>query len=270
MYLFYVDESGQREYNEKNSRHFILGAAGIAEADWRNINQQIDELKFEVFKDRRVEFKSVALRNQEKQRRRYLEPYGLTLEQLTDAVERLYAIVIAAPLTLFAVVIDKRQMTAMPDFPESPTSYAYERLLEQFERFLSRLPSEHSGIVIHDLIQEAPGASKSYQREIINQHDTFLHGKDVAVDSTKRIVEGVHFVETDQSNFLQVADLVAYNVYRQFTEYWQEWDMAAGISESAAFAQVPMYPYFQRLLPKFDETPEGIIRGCGITKEPNS
>ena len=270
MYLFYVDESGQREYNEKNSRHFVLGAAGIAEADWRNVNQQINALKLEVFKDRRVEFKSVALRNQEKQRKRYLEPYGLTLEQLTGAVERLYAIVTAAPLTLFAVVIDKRQMTASSVVPESPTSYAYELLLEQFEAFLSRLPDEHSGIVIHDLIQETPGASKSYQREIINQHDKFLHEDETSALSMKRIVEGVHFVETDQSNFLQVADLAAYNIYRQFTEYWQEWDAAVGVPESIAFIQMPMYPYFQRMLPKFARTPEGVVRGCGITKEPNS
>ena len=34
MYLFYVDESGQREYNTKSSRHFVLAAAvGISDAD---------------------------------------------------------------------------------------------------------------------------------------------------------------------------------------------------------------------------------------------
>ena len=264
MFLFYVDESGQREYNEKNSRHFVLGAVAISETDWRTVNQQINALKIEVFDDRRVEFKSVALRNQEKQRKRYLEPYGVSLAQLTVAIERLYEIVDAAPLILFAVIVDKRQMTAKYAVAESPTSYAYELLVERFERFLSRQMVEHSGIVIHDLIQEVPGASKSYQREIIKQHEKFLHEGKTSLAPIRRIVEGVHFVETDQSNFLQVADLVAYNIYRQFTEHLREWDDLASVDEKQAFDQLPTYPYFKRLLPKFDRGSNGGLRGCGI------
>ena len=160
-------------------------------------------------------------------------------------------------------------MTAKYAYPESPTTYAYELLVERIEKFLTRLPEQHTGIIIHDLIQEAPGASKSYQREIIRHHEKMLHEGRTSVASLDHIIEGVHFVETDQSNFLQIADLVAYNVFRQCTDHWEEWDRWALRSEKQAFASMPMYPYFARLLPKFDTGMSGLIRGCGIKKEPN-
>ncbi len=269
MYLFYVDESGQRDFHETGSRHFALGAVGIAEADWRAVNQQINALKVEVFRTRRVEFKSVRLRNLEKQKKHYLDPFGLTVPLLTEAIERLYAVLMEAPVTLFAVVIDKQQMRERAVSPNSITEYAHELLVERFEEFLCAQTEKHFGVVIHDLIQETTGPARSHQREIINLHDQILCDGRTATTEIVSMVEGVHFIETDQSNFLQIADLAAYNVYRHFSDNWKDWDRLAAFPEEHAFSTMGMYPYFARLLPKFHRNAEGLIRGCGIKKQPN-
>jgi hypothetical protein len=60
---------------------------------------------------------------------------------------------------------------------------------------------------------------------------------------------------------LQVADVVAYNVYRQFREYGEEW-------ETRGLPVLPSYEWFSRLLEKFRKGPNGRIQGFGVAKIP--
>ena len=100
MHLFYVDESGQRDYNPKNSQHFVLSAVTISDTDWREWNQKINAIKEGCFGTTQVEWKSVNLRQPDKCRRFYLEPFGITQGVLTAAVEQMYTLINEAPLTL--------------------------------------------------------------------------------------------------------------------------------------------------------------------------
>ena len=104
MYLFYVDESGQRDYNLKSSHHFVLGAVAISDTNWREWNRKINAIKQVCFGTTQVEWKSVNLRQPDKCRRFYLEPFEITQTRLTEAVEEMYALINDAPLTLFAAV----------------------------------------------------------------------------------------------------------------------------------------------------------------------
>ena len=38
VYLFYIDESGEREYTS-SSRYFVLSALGVPVNEWHNINE---------------------------------------------------------------------------------------------------------------------------------------------------------------------------------------------------------------------------------------
>lgn len=49
MYLFYLDESGEREYQSK-SRYFILCALGILAQQWKGVNTDILTLKWDTKK----------------------------------------------------------------------------------------------------------------------------------------------------------------------------------------------------------------------------
>ncbi len=262
MYLFYVDESGQREYNTKSSRHFVLGAVAISDGDWREWNQKINAIKQECFGTTQVEWKSVNLRQPDKRRRFYLEPFGITPEKLTAGVEAMFALINDAPLTLFAAVVDKRQMMTQYTAPVPATEMAYELLLERVAGFLAHCDNTPCGIIIHDLIQEsASSEARSHQKAIVELHEKFQRRGRTDFASVEKIIEGVHFLPTDQSNFLQVADLVAYNVYRQFSEHWEEW-------EEEPLSRVTKYGFFERLLPKFYNSEAGAVKGYGIKKFP--
>lgn len=263
MYLFYVDESGQREYNAKSSRHFVLGAIAISDTDWREWNQKINAIKQECFGTTQVEWKSVNLRQPDKCRRFYLEPFGITQGTLTAGVEALYTLINDAPLTLFAAVIDKRQMMTQYVNPVSSTEMAYELLLERVAGFLYSCDNAPCGIIIHDLIQESTGSEvRSHQKTIVELHEKFQKRGKTDFASIEKIIEGVHFLPTDQSNFLQVADLVAYNVYRQFNDSWESWE------EGKSLSSMPKYEFFERLLPKFYKSSAGTVKGYGIKKFP--
>ena len=263
MYLFYLDESGQREYNAKSSRHFVLGAVAISDGDWREWNQKINAIKQGCFGTTQVEWKSVNLRQPDKCRRFYLEPFGITQEKLTGAVEEMFTLINAAPLTLFAAVTDKRQMMTQYAAPVPSTEMAYELLLERGVGFLSRCDNAPYGIIIHDLIQESASSEvRSHQKAILELHDKFQNRGRTDFVSVEKIIEGVHFLPTDQSNFLQVADLVAYNVYRQFADHWEQWE------EGKSLSRMTQYEFFGRLLPKFYKSGAGVIKGYGIKKFP--
>ena len=263
MFLFYLDESGQREYNNKSSRHFVLGAVAISDGDWREWNGKINAIKQGCFGTTQVEWKSVNLRQPDKCRKFYLEPFGITPEKLTGAVGEMFSLINDAPITLFAAVIDKRQMMTKYVDPFSSTEMAYQLLLERVAWFLSGCDNAPCGIIIHDLIQESvESKARSYQKATQEQHEKFQNPLSNGPAKNEKIIEGVHFLPTDQSNFLQVADLVAYNVYRQFADHWEQWDEGKPLSE------MTKYSFFERLLPKFYKLSGGIIKGYGIKKFP--
>jgi hypothetical protein len=118
-------------------------------------------------------------------------------------------------------------------------------------------PSEKSYIVF-DQMESRIHSDKNEQGEILkisnrvinlgSFHDEYTHVRP-------------RFERSNNSNFLQLADTVAYNIWRQFVNFGDWWD-AEGEKESK------MYPYFQRILPNFYHK-DGKILGVGIIKVPN-
>jgi len=76
-----------------------------------------------------------------------------------------------------------------------------------------------------------------------------------------RIHGDVRFEDSAHSELIQVADIVAYNVFRQFTDYGDEWEMH-GLSA------LPTYEPFERLSTKFRKGAHGRIQGYGVVKVP--
>ena len=74
------------------------------------------------------------------------------------------------------------------------------------------------------------------------------------------------FEKSKNSNFLQLADTVAYNVYRQFVNY-------GDLNENLDIKTVERYPYLNRLINNFYNknnkiTGYGIVRVPKATKNP--
>jgi hypothetical protein len=74
----------------------------------------------------------------------------------------------------------------------------------------------------------------------------------------------IKFVNSAHSHQVQVADLVAYNVYRQFSPY----SLGACLGEDANIAEAQVYPWLKKLLPKFRSDLRGKVQGYGLIAFP--
>ena len=62
-------------------------------------------------------------------------------------------------------------------------------------------------------------------------------------------------------HLLQIADITAYNAFRQLREYGDLWDDPHAGSP-------PLYPYFERILPRLHRSAQGQLAGYGVAKFP--
>jgi hypothetical protein len=106
------------------------------------------------------------------------------------------------------------------------------------------------------------------------QHDKILnvfqknHGMEkIYVDTYNKITD-IKFMRSCNENFLQVADVCAYNIFRQFVEFGREWAGQSRSKEGNAIMSV--YPYFERIRCNFFYKPlSGQVRGIGLTCIPD-
>jgi hypothetical protein len=259
-YLFYVDESGQREYG-RTSRYFALCGLGVPVESWQLLNNNIHTLKLSYFGTPSVEIKSVWLRQPEARKKHYLDLYSITEAKLQECITRLYEILDHPSLALFASVVDKTQMTQMYTMPQNSSSLAYRHIFERFQHFLESQDDATYGMVIFDKIHDAAFRTKGYENLLTRQHLRYLQqGTDfVQIDN---IVEGLLFISSSENNFVQLADLCAYNLFRQFKDHGRQWD-------NPTADRWPLYSYFSRIVHQFYTGPGNVLSGFGIKKYPD-
>ncbi|MCS6937177.1 MAG: DUF3800 domain-containing protein [Candidatus Bipolaricaulota bacterium] len=257
MYLFYLDESGEREY-ESRGRYFVLCALGLPVSEWRALNNDVLMLKNTYFRDARVEIKSAWLRIPKEREKRYIHRYHLTEDELNEFVAKLYDALLSYNITIIASVINKEQMQDQYKQPQSPSSLAYRLLFERIELFLESLPDAF-GLILFDKITDLQVMKKGYEDLLTQQHLRYLE-KGTEFVRVNRIVEGLLFIPSHENNLLQLADLCGYNIYRQFFMYGDEWD--------AHRRFINRYSYFERIESKLHRSSEGDYAGYGIKKFP--
>lgn len=257
MYLFYLDESGEREYASP-SRYFVVCTYGVPIEEWKAVNSEVLGLKRTYFNDIKVEIKSNWLRNPGERQRRYHDRYGIAASELAEFTAKLYDAALSHPATIIASVIDKHQMRQRYKVPQSPSSIAYRLIIERVELFLRNTACDY-GVMIFDKITDAQFRRKGYENLLSRQHMGYLE-KGTDFVQVSQIAEGLLFIPSHENNILQLADIFAYNVYRQFNEYGDEWDRDRSFSHR--------YPYFARIEPKLYTDADGRYYGYGLKKFP--
>ena len=124
-----------------------------------------------------------------------------------------------------AVVIDKRHLydTATHDMVHMR---AYEFLLERIQYYMREFHPKHQALMVMD------DTSKQLNRSVAMQHARLQRrGNENMLFPS--VVEYPFFTRSELSNGVQLADLLAYNVFRAFREEDLE------------------YPYFRLMLPNF-------------------
>ena len=149
---------------------------------------------------------------------------SLTDEELAQLVELYYEQLAHHHMRVFGVVVDKRRLR---DYMDSAKMHrkAWELLLERIEVFLREEHPKHQAVLITDDISRERNRSLAMKHAYIQSEGT------AAGIWLTHIAEMPLFVRSELSNGVQLADLLAYNVYRRFR--YEKDD----------------YPFFSRTLP---------------------
>ena len=239
MYFFYFDESGSRDPSagtaKKPKDHiYVLLCVGMFEGQWRPFENEISGLKLELANELRrkgkgpfeladCEVKSNWVRVPSEKRSPFLGALqGGDLQRLTDAY---FSQVAARHTVIMAAVIDKRFLYQYVTH-ETLHKKAYELLLERIQHYMREYHSKHRALIVMDdnnrHLNRATAMKHAWFQRSGNQNMMF-----------PAIVEYPFFTRSELSNGVQLADLLAYNVYRAFK------------------METLGYPYFETLMPKF-------------------
>jgi hypothetical protein len=273
VYVVYVDDSGTKEYANKpddytrggNCRYFVFGGVLLNTAESGLLSERIRALKRAFFGTDTVEVKSNWLRIPPEREARYKRRYNVDDQQITNFVSSYYDLIADADLRLFAVVIDKVHVAEDYATPWYAPAIAYELLLQRVVQEV-RLP-ERVSVQVDDMTGATP-KGRQYRANLIAHHAQLQkHGSSLqkGIDFSS-LVARIRFVDSAHSHLIQVADIVAYNVFRQFVDHGEYWE--TGKPDLGGKISLPTYPWFSKLGKKFRQGPNGRVQGFGVVKFP--
>jgi hypothetical protein len=229
MFLFYVDESGNLDCEVKGTKKdgtpfdkdpiYVLTAVSLFDGRWRRFESALSGKKRELAK--RIEARGGArfdLADCEVKSSWIRQP-GLRQKQpflaalydpeLQELVDVFYEQLAAHNMQVFSVIVDKRTLHGHMDQAKLHRK-AWELLLERVESFLESEHQKHLGILVTDDV------SLQMNRSLAMKHAYLLDQGTSASKRLRHIIEMPHFVRSELSNGVQLADLVSYNIYRAF------------------------------------------------------
>ncbi|MBM4397945.1 MAG: DUF3800 domain-containing protein [Deltaproteobacteria bacterium] len=245
MYFFYLDESGSRgaftgSPGTPKDHLYVLAAVGMYEGHWFKFDREVSLLKLELagyleraargrFDLADCEVKSNWIRHKkERERRPFLG--ALDENDLGRLVKTFYAQVSERNTTLVAVVVDKRFVRGHVQSARLQ-EMAYEFLLERIESYMGQYHPKHHALIVMD------DTGIPLNRIVAMRHATLQRRGNQNL-AFRHIVEYPFFTRSELSNGIQLADLVAYDVYRAFRD--ENLD----------------YPFFKPLIPHFYRGPQ--------------
>ena len=247
MYFFYFDESGSRDPSigtaEKPRDHlYVLLAVGMWEGQWRRFETAISGLKLELvdylrrdgkgrFELADCEVKSNWMRVPAERERRSPFLHGLHEDDLTRLTDTYFEQVAERNTVIMASVIDKRFLRDHVTH-ETLHKMAYEFLLERIQHYMREYHPRHRALIVMD------DNGKQLNSAVAMKHAWFQRAGNRNM-GFPAIVEYPFFTRSELSNGVQLADLLAYAVFRAFRR------------------EDFTYPYFGRLLPNFHRRREG-------------
>jgi hypothetical protein len=241
MYFFYFDESGSRDPSIGTPEHpkshiYVLLTVGIFEGQWHRFENSVSGAKLELSKKltrggkgkfdlAACEVKSNWIRNSKERAQKSLFLHSLDDADRESLVSTYFQQLPARNMVIMAAVIDKRHLQDHMTH-ETLHKKAYEFLLERIEHYMNENHPKHQALIVMDdtskELNQAVAMKHAYFQREGNQNMRFRH-----------IVEYPFFTRSELSDGVQLADLLAYNVYRVFS--------------SVNFD----YPYFQEMLGSF-------------------
>ncbi len=141
------------------------------------------KIKRAFFDDENVEFKSNWFRIPKERRKRYLEHYGLTETELRIITKEIYRVILEAPITIIASVIDKKLMIAKyKERAFNPSSFAYELLMERFQFYLKSVDG-YGKVIMDDISGKTPKGH--HYKQLINKLHSQIYSFGTTIQKLK-------------------------------------------------------------------------------------
>lgn len=278
-YYLFIDDSGSKDWKTPYSRdfvdhppartpmnrsfwqdnYFVLAGVHVSSDVISELNPLIDEAKIKYFGTKHVELHSADLRFPRTLRKKYLDKYNISKEKLKEFIDDFwYKLFEQYPFQSIAIVVDKRYYRNPRYDEKTPLDIAAATLFDRNEMH----PKGRCHIIFDQMDSHIKTRTGS-QGKVLQLSNTKieLNGKELK----KYHHVSVDFVDSSKSNFLQLADMVAYNVWRQFVEYGDEWDIHSPEGEHRI---LPTYSYFDKISPSF-YTKGDRLSGIGLVKVPD-
>lgn len=202
MYILYLDGSGSVKNPEEH--HFVLAGVAVFERQIYHLISKTDEFvgALGLGDAHDVELHGSVMANGSK-----LPWKGRPRKGRLDIIERGLDLLKNAHwgVRAFAVVVDKRA-----ESPNDPVEYAFEEICNRFDLFLSRLwrnGDQQRGLVVMD---------ESHYEETLQGLARNFREDGTRWGALRNLAEVPLFVDSGASRLIQIADLLAWAVWRRY------------------------------------------------------
>lgn len=285
LYKVFIDDSGGKDYRTPYARsfinqpptfdgneefwrnnYFVLCGARIKDSDIAALNAEINSIKMEYFGTHNVEIKSVWLRNPDKRKKHYLAPFSIAEDDLNAFGNAILHFISAhkRELKLIGVVFDKRYYgdAKRATGHGSPLLKTTQVLLERFHY----MGGYH--VVVFDQMESSLLLNDGQQGRMLNVFQNREAMGEIFVNQYSGVTD-FKFLKSSGENFLQIADVCAYNIYRQFVEHGREW--CGSSKDQQGVPALSCYEHFDSIRCNLVAHPrDGRIRGIGLTCIPDT
>jgi len=233
MYLTYVDESGNANYND-NLPFYNLTGVIVNEKDWIYVDNALTKLKLEFFPNfppEDIEFHAKQIRNKNGIFSHFDE------EQIKNIFEQFYNTVSNMPIKVISILVNKREILQKQIKFNPIEDKSWECLLERFDMFIAENNKENTqfGLAIIDSEGE--------------RIDTELRGKIRKIVKTgtnfhkfRYIIEDVLFTYSHWRNLTQISDMIAYCIVKNkesnqlFSKYFKKIENKLHCDENGCYS----------------------------------
>lgn len=204
MHLLYVDESGS--VADPSQRYFVLAGVAVFERKTHWVEQDLNKIatRFSPESPHSIELHGSPMRSGREGWKAHQLPDRLKAikDSLHDGVANHHP----KGVRLFGAVVNKAALAG-----EDPVVHAFEQICSRFDMYLRRLYTKHNdpqrGIMVFD-------KSSTEQRIQTLARDFKYAGH--SWGTTQNYAEVPLFLDSKASRLIQLADLVAYALFRRY------------------------------------------------------
>jgi hypothetical protein len=203
MYLMYADESGS--LGDPTERYFVLAGVSVFEREPHWLERDLEAIakRFDANEPETVELHGSPMRAGKGRWRHF--PKADREQAIVDALSHGVCQRHPGQVRLFAAVLEKRNFAG-----QDIAQVAFEQLSSRFDQFLGRL--HQKGNTQRGLILFDKSSTEKRIQTLAKEFKTAGH----SFGKTRNYAEVPVFIDSEASRLIQLADLVAYAIFRKF------------------------------------------------------